>query len=190
MIKTYRCILWTLLLCTGATIAVAQHRQQMTDQLFGISYDPQRVHFDKMPTALNDKCPGLRRRYVNAWVYGHFETSESEYFLISGLMEFHREKGAPTIAPEEGDGLVVALQHSKCLLDEAGYFLTQTVNTGKGTTPMMVPSSVLTGILQDAFKRYSVAFGGKQEFLKRVKRNGALPVVQKQLEAFEKGADQ
>jgi hypothetical protein len=185
-----RIVLCALWLCAATTAAVPQHQQQMTDQLFGVSYDPQKVHFDKMPAALADKCPGLRHRYVNAWVYGHFKTHESEYFLISGLMEFHRERGGPTIAPEEGDGLIVAVQDSKCLLDEAGYFLTQTVNTGKGATPIMVPSSVLTGILRDAFERYSVAFGGKQEFLKRVRRNGALPVVQEQLNTFEKSPNE
>jgi hypothetical protein len=190
MTYIHRSILCAFLVWTSGTAALAQHQQPMTDQLFGVSYDPQKIHFDKMPPALADKCPGLGHRYVAAWVYGHFKTSESEYFLISGLMEFHRENGTPTIAPDEGDGLVVAIQDSKCLMDEAGYFLTQTVNAGKGATPIMVPSSVVTGILQDAFKRYSVAFGGKQEFLRRVKQNGAFPVVQEQLDVFAKKSDE
>jgi hypothetical protein len=186
MIRTFRYTVAILLIGVAATTAAPQHQRQMTDQLFGVSYDPQKVHFDKMPPELADKCPGLQHRYVAAWIYGHFKTSESEYFLISGLMKFHNEKGAPTIAPEEDNGLVVALEGSRCMSDEAGYFLTQTVNTGKGATSVMVPTAVVDGILQDAFKRYSVAFGGKQAFLARVKRNVALPVVQEQLDVFAK----
>jgi hypothetical protein len=173
---------------------MARTRQFMTDQLFGISYDPEKVHFERMPPTLPGKCPRLQGRYVAAWVYGHFKTADSEYFLISGLMEFQEDKpgGARTIAPEEGDGLVVELRGSQCLVDQAGYFLMQGVNPGKTATPIMVPKSVLTGILQDSFKRYVVAFGGRQEFLSRVKPikpNALLPIVREQLEIFEKDSD-
>lgn len=106
-------------------------------------------------------------------------------------MEFQEDKpgGARTIAPEEGDGLVVAIQGSKCLVDQADYFLTQGLNPAKNATPVMVPKPVLSGMLQDAFKRYVVAFGGRDQFLKRakaVKPNALLPVVREQLETFEK----
>jgi len=87
----------------------------------------------------------------------------------------------------------VALRGSQCLVDQADYFLMQRVNPGKTATPIMVPRSVLTGILQDSFKRYVVAFGGRQDFLSRVKPikpNALVPIVREQLEAFEKGVDQ
>jgi hypothetical protein len=181
---------WALLLVfVGLTTSVGASAQvRMTDQLFGISYDPDKVHFDKMPPVLAQKCPRLQGRYVAAWVYGHFKTPDSEYFLISGLMEFQEDKpgGARTIAPEEGDGLVVVLRGSQCLVDDAGYFLMQEVNPGKTATPIMVPASVLTGILQDSFRRYVIAFGEKQEFLKRVKPSAALPFVREQFEIFAK----
>jgi hypothetical protein len=85
-----------ILLCL-ITSAGATAQQRMTDQLFGISYDPKKVHFERMPSALVEKCPRLRDRYVAAWVYGHLKTADSEYFLISGLVEFEEDKpGAPT----------------------------------------------------------------------------------------------
>ena len=163
----------------------------MADPLFGISYDRETVHFGRMPSRLTESCPRLRGRYVDAWAYGHLQTPDAEYFLISGLMESHADEpgGARTIAPDEGGGVVVALRGSDCLVDQVEYFLTQHINPAKSATPVIVPASVLNGILQDAFKKYLVAFGGKQEFLKRVKRNAALPVVQEQLETFEKSAD-
>jgi len=174
-----------ILLCL-TTSAGASAQQRMIDQLFGVSYDPQKVHFDRMPPGLVEKCPRLRDRYVAAWIYGHLKTADSEYFLISGLMEFQEDKpgGAHTIAPEEGDGLIVALRGSQCLVDQASYFFDQTINPAKTATPIMVPKSVLTGILQDAFKRYVIAFGGKQEFLKRAKPSAALPFVREQIEIF------
>ena len=80
----------------------------------------------------------------------------------------------------------MALRGSECFVDQTEYFLTQGVNPGKTATPIMVPKSVLTGILKDSFKKYVTAFGGKQEFLKHVKPKAALPIVREQLEIFEK----
>lgn len=163
----------------------------MTDPLFGISYDRETIHFGRVPSRLTKSCQRLRGMYVDAWAYGHLQTADAEYFLISGLMESHADEpgGARSIAPDEGGGVVVALRGSECLVDQVDYFLSQDINPAKRATPVLVSASVLKAILQDAFKKYVVAFGGKQEFLKRVKRNAALPVVQEQLATFEKNPD-
>jgi hypothetical protein len=176
-----------MLVSVGLEVA-AQAPRSMTDPLFGVSYNPEEVHFEHMPLILAEKCPKLRGRYVEAWVYGHFRASDSEYFLISGLMEFEEDKpgGARSIAPEEGDGLIVALQHSKCLVDQAGYFYDQKINPAKTATPITAPGSVVSGILQDAFRRDVVAFGGKQELMKHVKPNVLLPAARREFEKFQK----
>lgn len=187
MMKASRRLLSVLIL---SLIAVGATRAQhmMSDQLFGIQYDPQKVHFEKMPTSLVSRCHELRGRYVAAWVYGHFQAGDAEYFLISGLMKFHSEEpaGGTSIAPEEDDGLAVALRGSTCLVDEAGYFLSQQINPAKKATPIVAPPAVISGILQDSFKRLVSAFGSKQEFLKRVKRGVAIPPIDEQLEVFKK----
>jgi len=179
------------LCCSGMVLGQTQKQKPMTDPLFGISYDRQRVHFERMPSLLEKNCTRLHDRYVAAWAYGYLKTPDSEYFLISGLMKSQEDepRGARTIAPDEGGGLVVALQGSKCLVDQTEYFLTQGTNPAKKATPIMVPREVLTGILQDALKKYEIAFGGKEEFLKRVKPikpNALLPIIREQLEKFEK----
>ena len=176
--------------CLASTAGTRAERM-MTDPLFGISYDREAVHFESMPSQLTQTCPRLRGRYVAAWAYGHLKTPDSEYYLISGLMEFHADErgGARTVAPEEGGGLIVAVRSPECLVDQADYFLMQGVNPAKSATPILVPKSVLTRILQDAFERYATAFGGKQAFLNRIKPirpNALLPVVREQLEVFEK----
>jgi hypothetical protein len=191
MRRTYRWTLCAVFLCFAANL-FAQAQKLMTDPLFGISYDRRRVPFERMPAVLIESCPRLHGRYVAAWVYGHLKTTDSEYFLISGLMKSQADEpgGARTVAPDEAGGVVVALRGSECLVDQAEYFLMQGNNPGKTATPIMVSASVLNGILQDSFKRYVVAFGGKQEFLKHVKPNAPLPVVREQLQTFEKNPDE
>ena len=188
MMRTLKWSLFLLLFCFAAGF-VAQAQKVMGDPLFGIAYDPQKAHFEQMPPLLTEKCARLHGRYVAAWVYGHFKTDDSEYFVISGLMEFHEDKAgaARTIAPEEGDGLIVALRGPQCLVDQADYFFDQGINPAKNATPIIVPTSVLTGILQDAFERCSIAFGGRQECLKRAHPDAiGPPFIRKQLEAFRK----
>lgn len=182
-------MLCAALLCSAKT---ATTQKLMTDPLFGISYDREKVSFERMPGALTESCPRLRGRYVAAWVYGRLKTPDSEYFLISGLMESRADEpgGAVTVAPDEGGGVAVALRGSGCAVDQSEYFLTQEVNPGKTATPIMVPKAVLVGILQDAFKRYVIAFSGKQELLKHVKPKALLPVVREQFEVFEKNSGQ
>lgn len=141
--------------------SVAQSPKMMSDPLFGITYNPQQVHFERMPASLSTNCPRLRGRYVEAWIYGHLKTAESEYFLISGLIEIQEDKseGFRTIAPEEGDGVIVAVRRSKCLIDQTDYFFTQNVNPAKQATPIKAPESVLNEILADALDGTALGLG-------------------------------
>ena len=187
MLRTRRRFFCVPLLCLfAAGAASAQHK--MSDPLFGILYDPQKAHFEKMPTDLAERCPKLRGRYVTAWVYGHLKASDAEYFLIAGLMEFQEDspRGSRTIAPEEDGGLVVALTSSQCRVDLDEYFFPQEINPAKKATPITASPTVVNGILQDAFQKYATAFGGKQALLKLVKPGVAVPPVDEQLEVFKR----
>jgi hypothetical protein len=186
MLRTCQRLLCGFLLSfVAAVVASAQH--MMSDPLFGIAYDPQRVHFERMPARLTQACKELRGRYVAAWSYGHFRDADAEYFLIAGLMEFHSEEpGGPTsIAPEEGEGLLVELSASRCYVNEANWSTPEEV--AEGATPAPIPLAVMNGLLSDAFKKYATAFGGKQEFLKHIMPGVAWPRVQQQLDIFAKG---
>lgn len=179
-----------ILLCLSLN-TIAQAQNSMTDPLFGISYDRRKVHFERMPPRLSEKCPRLKGRYVAAWVYGHLKTADSEYFLISGLMESQEDNpgGARTIAPDEGDGVAVALRGSMCLVDQGDYFLTQNINRAKNATPIVAPEEDVTGVLKDAFKRYVAAFGGKQKLVELVKPDViGPPNVRKEFEIFAREA--
>lgn len=177
-----------ILLSLVCVAAAGGSRHKMGDPLFGIVYDPQEIHFEAAPGRLLKRCPALEKRYVKGWVYGHLKAGDVEYFLISGLMEYHDEpNGAVNIATDETGGMAVALRGTTCRMDNAEYFLSQKINPATVATPIRVRKSVLNGILQDAFRRYSTAFGGKQKFLKQVTPDAIGPrVVLEQLKVFEK----
>lgn len=155
--------------------------------IFAVEYDPSRVHFERIPASIIGSCPNLQDRYVEGWVYGHLKTDSTEYFVVSGLMQFEEDKpgGARTIAAEEGDGIAVALRVSTRLVDQADYFFDQKVNPAKHATRITAPKSDLIGIMQDAFKRCAIAFEGKQECLKRAHPDAIGPeTIRQQLEIF------
>lgn len=189
MLRTCRRFFCVPLLCLlAAGAASAQHTT--SDPLFGIQYDPQKVHFEKMPAHLTNACKELRTLYVAAWSYGHFQTADAEYFLIAGLVQFHDEETgrATSIGPEEDDGLLVELRGSRCRVGGANWSLPE--NVAEGATSPTVPLSVMNGILWDAFRKFTIAFGGKQRFLeqfKGIRRDALLPLVRQQLAIFEKG---
>jgi hypothetical protein len=186
---TMRLVLVGLMAALCSAQSMPQSPKIMGDPLFAITYDPSKVHFETMPRLLAERCPKLHGRYVAAWVYGHLKTENSEYFVVSGLMESQEDRpgGARSIAPEDGDGLVVALQGSKCLVDQADYFFSQEINPAKTATPIIAPPSVLTGILHDAFRRCIEAFGGRKECLERARPDAIEPpFVRKEVEKLRK----
>jgi hypothetical protein len=183
------------LVISFAASSLAHAQQRMSDPLFGILYDPHKVHFESVPSDVLQKCPRLRGRYVAAWVYAHLKTADSEYFLIAGLVKFYNDDAnhiVSGIAPEGDGGLVVALRGSQCLVDQEDYFFTQKPNPARHATPIVAPTPVPTGLLQDAFNKYVAAFGGKQEFSKFSKRTKpeaiGPPIIRQQLALFENGS--
>lgn len=187
MTQIHRWLLPVVLFCLGADFT-AKAQRVVGDPLLGIEYDPGKVHFEKLPPALREKCPRLRGRYVRAWLYGHFKTADTEYFVISGLVHTHEDKpgGKQTIAPEEGDGVVVALRGAVCLLDQTDYFFAQESNPAKHATSIVAPTPVLIEIITDAFRRCIVAFGDRHECLKQVHVDAiGPPIVRRQIEIFK-----
>jgi hypothetical protein len=185
MRKTWTIIVFVSVIVALPTMATARHL--MEDPLFGITYDAHEVNFQPIPRLLLTRCPDLKAHYVRGWIYGHFKTADSEYFLISGMMAYHGASNVNSdIAPDESGGLAVALREQKCLVDQADYFLTQRANPAAGATTIIVSRSVLDGILKDAFERYVKAFGGRENFLKRVTPDAIGPhIVLEELEKFE-----
>jgi len=180
----------TILVLVGCVLlgGPRAHAQSvMYDPLFGISYDPQKVHFENAPLAIKTHCLGVSDRYTRAWVCAHWKTEDAEYFIISGFLKTHRN--GHVAETEQDFGVAVALRGSKCIDDQSEYFLRQEVNRAHDAAPIKAGDSALSGIAADALNRYAKAFGGKKAFLKHVTegaRDDLPPVVLKQLQLFEK----
>lgn len=162
----------------------------MGDPLFGIEYDPQKVHFEAMPASMVTLCPELRARYTKAWVFAHFSTGNGEYFLVSGLMKMPSEehRGSFSLEPDEG-GMAVGIQGATCVAEQSENFLWQQRNRAQHGSRIVVADAVLNAIAEDALNRYAHAFGSKRDFLRSLTpedRQFLSPPLRKQLEIFEK----
>lgn len=179
---------WLFFICFGLlTVASVgqQSPQLMSDPLFGISYDPAKVVFEKAPESITRFCSDLRGRKL--WVYGRSKTTTTEYFIVSGFRKFYPDGPGPA-GTEPDFGIAVALQGKHCTVDQSEFFLRAEVNPAKGATPIKVPDAVLRNIAADALNRYAKAFGGKKQFLQLLTQNDRTfipPVLRRQLELFE-----
>jgi hypothetical protein len=181
----------TILMLAGLALAEAQAGAQpqklMTDPLFVIFYNPEKVHFDTLPDAVIKKCPDLEGRYKRAWVYGHLNTAQAEYFIVSGFMIYHDgNTGHPYVGPD-ANGVAVELRGSECIVADTDYLLLGTAAVGDNPFTGL-SQSVLEGISKDAIQRHIRAFGGKSNFLEHIKGldlNTIEPALRHELEILE-----
>ncbi len=168
----------------SAATALGQTRQSMDDPLFAIRYDTQKIVFESVPNSLVRDCPELRGRYKGAWIYGHTKTPDADYFIISGLMDFFDEETGKKrgVYPDE-TGLIVAVEASTCRMEaqDGLYWL-------KDSPVWNLTETTFNQLVNDIFRRYTKAFGGKKNFLKNIPSNRQYlgPVLQGHLEKFEK----
>jgi hypothetical protein len=185
-------LLLGLLILNGAVAAGSQSTpSKIVDPFFLIPYDPAKVHFERIPTLVRDRCPELRRLHATAWVYSHVRADDAEYFILYGQIRVPSENhpGQFTTPLEDDDGLVVALRGKECLIDQWQFFLRKKTNPAKTAIPIPVSDKDLDAIAADLLQKYKKAFGGKENFLDRITpeaRHELPPVVLKQLEMFEK----
>jgi hypothetical protein len=163
---------------------VTRSAQPMADPLFGISYNPQRVHFEEAPKSISVLCAGLRDRKL--WVYARWDTPETQYFIVSGFMKFWPDgPGRPGTEPDLG--IAVALHAGGCTEDNPEWLLWGDARPVGVPPPLTRSKDVLIGLVTDALERYAKAFGGKANFLKQLSpsdRSGLPPILQEQLEIF------
>jgi hypothetical protein len=158
----------------------------MDDPLFGISYDPQRVHFEQAPRSIAELCPDLRNRKL--WVFARWDSKDTQYFIVSGFIRTHSD-GTNRQGSQPAFGTAVSLHGGMCTEDQSEYFLRGEVNPAYGATPIRVTDVILREIARDVLQRYAKAFGSKAEFLKQLSssdRRALPPVLQEQLDTFEK----
>jgi hypothetical protein len=145
----------------------------MADPFLGMFYDVDNVHFEDAPAAIGRNCKELRGRKM--WLYAELKTAHAEYYIVSGFLTIKPD--SPTggaVASEPDGGVVVRLAGKSCRLAPADTFMWEDKSQGPKSAPnkAIEPSRfVLDGLVTDALRRYTAAFGGRSNFLKEVKEH-------------------
>ena len=181
-----------MLLFNGVLSTAQSKTARLVDPFFLIRYDADKVHFDPMPSSVKDHCPEMRDHYIKAWVYGHLNTQDAEYFVVDGYIKPGSDDapGASAV-PEGGYGFVIKLQPGTCTVETSPNVFFPAATQGRSQSPkMMLPEAILDALSADMLKRYSKAFGGKKIFLKsiQIKREELPPSLRSELEKFERMA--
>lgn len=140
-----------------------QGRTTMSDPVFGMVYDVNKVHFEQAPLRISQVCRDLRGE--KPWVYAEWKQDDIEYFVLSS----RRSEVSGESAVIRGNECAVGLPEWVLSGNDPRY------RPLKGKPFVAFGPSVARGIASDLFKRYSAAFGGKRAFLDAVRIGGLYP---------------
>jgi hypothetical protein len=150
-----------LLLLNSAVLGAQPRssRSMMSDPVFGIAYDPQRVRFEYSPERIGRLCPDLQNRRF--WLYAYSKEGTTEYFVIS-----NRES--------ETSGVGVVLRGTQCVVGLPDWVLTgdSHLHPEKAGQSIRFSNTAVIGLASDLCRRYSIAFGGKDAFLSALHKDG------------------
>ena len=186
-----RCIAAVTSICLfvlGPRPGLAQSQSRMSDPVFGIGYDPLRVHFEAAPAKISSLCPEAKgKRY---WLYAYWHDAMTEYFIISNLE-----------SSVSGAGVIIS--GGKCVEGLPDWVLTGNLQyaptefrNGHLARRNFEPSisftpEVLHGLAADLLRRYTTAFGSKKNFVEAVRNDGLppddkTPILKKMFASFSK----
>jgi hypothetical protein len=170
-------LLFFLLFVCGA----ANAQPPSSDPIFGMVYDAKRIHFEQAPAAVVAQCKTLKElRTKPFWVFAHAKIEGTEYFILSNRT-----------TDVSGVGLVV--RGSECVEWLPERMINGESTDGKDALPKWAPLTdpVLKALSDDAFARYTQAFGRKKNFLDALHKGGLRPdelpkVLRDELAAFSR----
>lgn len=143
---------------------------QMSDPLFGLSYDTDKIHFERLPAALARKA-GLSD--LPQWIYARSESAGGTFYIVSGFLRIQSDDPAQPGSSVEADFGAVLRQNG----DKVEVLCVPDLLFDKDSP---VPPRELQPLLADAVKRYVAAWGGKpalQAELREIKQKDVVPVA-------------
>jgi hypothetical protein len=145
--------------------AAAKAQPPSSDPIFWMVLDAKRIHFEKAPTAVVAQCKTLKElRTKPFWVFAHAKIEGTDYFILSN-----------ETTEVSGAGLIV--RGNECLEWLPESMIAGESTFDKVTLPKWAPLTdpVLKALSNDAFTRYTQAFGGKKIFLDALHKGGIAP---------------
>jgi hypothetical protein len=142
-------------------------------------YDSKLVHFEQAPASVTLHCAGLKDlKTKKFWLFAHAKVEGIEYFILSNRT-----------TDVTGVGLIE--RGTECVEWLAESIMAGETSLGKDSLPKWAPlnDAVLKALSQDAFRRYSDAYGGKKMFIDAEHKGGLKPedmpkVLREELAAF------
>jgi len=176
------------LLFLGSLPGLSQSRARMSDPVFGIGYDPLKVHFDAAPAKISSFCSEAKGKKY--WLYAYWQDGPTEYFIISNHESSVSGAGVIISGGKCAEGLPEWV-----LTGDPQYAPTEfrdgRLQPRRFEEPIKFTPAVLHGLATDLIRRYTAAFGGKKNFLDAVQKDGLppdekIPVLKKEFESFSK----
>lgn len=150
---------------------VAAVPAQMSDPLFGISYDTNTIRFERLPVALARKAE--LSSDLPQWIYARSESAAGTFYIVSGFLRVASDDPAHPGSTVEADFGAVLRQNG----DTIEVLCVPDLLFDKDSP---VPAAELQPLLADAVKRYVAAWGGKpalQAALREIKQKDVVPVA-------------
>jgi len=143
----------------------------MSDPLFGISYDTNKIRFERLPAALARKAE--LSKDLPQWIYARSESAAGTFYIVSGFLRVESDDPAHPGSTVEADFGAVLRQNG----DKVEVLCVPDLLFDKDSP---VPAAELQPLLADAVKRYVAAWGGKpalQAELSGIKQKDVVPVA-------------
>jgi hypothetical protein len=135
-----------------------------SDPIFGMTL-AKSVHFEQAAAPVAQHCATLKELKTKPfWIFAHAKVEGTEYFILSNRT-----------TDVTGVGLVE--RGNECAEWLAERIINGEATDGTNSLPKWAPlnDAVLKALAQDAFRRYTLAFGGQRNFLDALHKGGLAP---------------
>lgn len=142
----------------------------LTDPLFGIDYRPSEIHFDAAPKEICG-CVNIGERCRELFLFGKTIKNNISFYYVYGWEEVESQDGIRHFEAESDSGVIVVISSTGCRDIGAGYAWSTQENERQLASNYGISDEVAGALLEDALGREVKAFGGRSNFLRKLKEN-------------------
>ena len=149
------------LLISPFTAVAADNIARVIDPVFGLSYDPSKIDFQKVDSDVFARCPELTNAKWDrrSWIFAEYRQADERYLAIGGYFVPRSPAKKKPAFETDPNGVLLQLDGAGCKLmgavrEEFDY----------DTEPARAP--ILRALAKDAVERFDAAFGGRRALAK------------------------